>query len=159
DGYHAVRSSPFFDPLIIDSSAPVYGNVPAATVPVEVFDANYYRGDYGFYFQDLFELGEHWKALAGVRYGHTDVTFTRALAYLGASIIPFTDSVERFDVGSPRVGLIYEPVPERVSIYGMYSASFDPPDGGPYLTTGPIVPEFGQLWECGVKLKANRCLA
>ncbi len=159
DGYHAVRSDPFFDPLIINGNAPVYGNVPAATVPVETFDMNYYRGDYGFYFQDLFELSEHWKALAGVRYDHTDVTFNRALSIIGIPVIPFTESVERFDVGSPRFGLIYEPVPQKVSFYGMYSASFDPPDGGPYVTTAPLLPEFGQLWECGVKLNPSRCLA
>ncbi len=159
DGYHAVVSNPFFDPLIIDGNAPVYGNVPAATFPVEVFDSNYYRGDYGFYFQDLFEISEHWKALAGIRYDHTDVTFNRALSIIGTPIIPYTQSVERFDVGSPRLGLIYEPVPEKVSFYGMYSASFDPPDGGPYITAGPLLPEFGQLWECGVKLSPSRCLA
>jgi iron complex outermembrane receptor protein len=159
DGFHAVRSTPALDPLIIDGNAPVYGNVPPAVFPAEVFDADYYRGDYGFYFQDLFELSENWKALAGVRYDHTDVTFNRALSFFGTPIIPYTSSVERFDVGSPRFGLIYEPVPQKISFYGMYSASFDPPDGGPYLTTGPLLPEFGQLWECGIKLKASRCLA
>ena len=159
DGFHVVRSYPFFDPLIINGNAPVYGNVPPATFPAEVFDADYYRGDYGFYFQDLFELSEHWKALAGVRYDHTDVTFNRRCRSTGRRSSRTRQSVERFDVGSPRFGLIYEPVPEKVSLYGMYSASFDPPDGGPYVTTGPLLPEYGQLWECGVKLSPSRCLA
>ena len=159
DGYHAVLSNPFFDPLVINGNSPVYGNVPSSIVPAEAFDMNYYRGDYGFYFQDLFELSEHWKALAGVRYDHTDMTFNRGLSLIGIPVVPYTESVERFDVGSPRFGLIYEPVPQKVSFYGMYSASFDPPDGGPYLTTAPLLPEYGQLWECGVKLSPSRCVA
>jgi iron complex outermembrane receptor protein len=159
DGFHATRSTPFLDPLVINGNAPVYGAVPASIFPAEIFDANYYRGDYGFYFQDLFEISEHWKMLAGVRYDHADVTFNRALSFLGTPIVPFTESVERFDIGSPRVGLIYEPVKEKVSFYGMYSASFDPPDGGPYLTLAPLLPEYGQLWECGVKINASNRLA
>jgi iron complex outermembrane receptor protein len=157
--FHATSSSPFFDPLLINGNAPVYGNVPATIVPAETFDSDFYQGDYGFYFQDLVQLSEHWKALAGIRYDHTDVTFNRTLSLLGVPIFPTASSVERFDVGSPRAALIYEPVREKISIYGMYSASFDPPDAGPYIETAPLQPEFGQLWELGVKVKANDCLS
>ena len=103
-------------------------------------------------------MTDHWKVLAGIRYDHADVVFDRSLSFLGSYVIPPTSSVEHFDVGTPRLGLIYEPVPEKISLYGMYSASFDPPDGGPYLETGPLQPEFAQIWECGVKLKVNNRL-
>ena len=42
-----------------------------------------------------------------------------------------TRTVQAFDEGSPRAGIIYEPLPEKLSYYAMYAESFDPPDGGP----------------------------
>ena len=58
---------------------------------------------------------------------------------------------QAFDHGSPRVGIIYQPIPEKLSYYAMYSDSFDPPGGGPRLTLEPLLPELGQTWEGGVK--------
>jgi iron complex outermembrane recepter protein len=156
--FHATSSYPGLDPLVINGNAPVYGNVPAAITPAEVFDSRFYQDDYGFYVQDLVDVTDHWKVLAGARYDHCDVVFDRALSFFGFPIIPPTRSVEQFDVGTPRVGVIYEPIPQKVSFYGMYAASFAPPNGGPYLETGPLQPEFGQIWEGGVKLKASNRL-
>jgi iron complex outermembrane receptor protein len=155
NAFTGTSSSPLVTPLPIDADNPTYGTVPPGPIPAEVYNSTFYQADYGVYFQDLIDLTEHWKFLAGVRYDHSDVIFNRSLTYFGFPIIPPTKSVEQFDVGTPRFGLIYEPIPEQVSIYGMYSASFDPPDGGPYLETTPLQPEFGQLWEFGIKVKAT----
>ena len=149
--FYAASSLQYFTPLLIDGNAPVYGNVPPIIPEPLVFDSTFYQADYGLYFQDLVDLSEHWKFLAGVRYDHADVIFNRSFE---PAFGP-TKSVEQFDVGTPRLGLICEPIPEKLSIYGMYSASFDPPDGGPYIETAPLAPEFGQLWECGIKVKAT----
>lgn len=154
--FEASRSSTFFTPLEIDGFAPVYGNVPSPVLPAEIFGYKFYRDDYGFYFQDLVELTDHWKLLAGIRYDHSDVVFDRVLDYLGG--VSSARSVETFDVGTPRVGVIYEPVPQRVSCYATYAATFDPPEPGPYLTGGPLAPEFAQVWECGVKVVAAKGL-
>jgi iron complex outermembrane receptor protein len=97
---------------------------------------------------------EHWKVLAGVRYDHSDVIFDRSFQ---PTFGP-TKSDEKFDVGTPRVGLIYEPLPEKLSFYAMHAESFDPPDGGPYLEVTPLKPEFGQTWEGGVKMKLTEGL-
>ena len=49
--------------------------------------------------------------------------------------------------------MIYEPLPDTLSFYAMHSESFDPPDGGPYVEVAPLKPEFGQVWEGGMKMK------
>ena len=46
------------------------------------FNSTFYQADYGFYFQDLIDIGEHWKFLAGVRYDHTNVVFNRSFTDL-----------------------------------------------------------------------------
>ena len=48
-----------------------------------------------------------------------------------------TRTDQSFDHGSPRVGVVYQPIPEKLSYYAMYSDSFDPPGGGPRLDTRP----------------------
>ena len=125
--------------------------------PAEIYGSKFYSGDYGVYFQDLVDVTDHWKLLAGIRYDHSDVVFDRELDYLGS--FSAARSVEQFDVGTPRLGVIYEPVPERVSYYATYAAGFDVPEDGPYLTGGPLAPEYSQIWECGVKVKATQRLA
>ena len=151
----------------INGFDPMYGAPPPPPTPNDVnfdFRSTFYQADYGLYFQDLVDIGQHWKLLAGVRYDHADVIFDRSYtvssAYppFGGAVFtppsfPETRTAETFDEGTPRFGVIFEPVPERLSFYGMYSASFYPPDGGPYLTTAPLQPELGQSWEGGVKLK------
>jgi len=118
------------------------------------FNSTFYQADYGFYFQDLIDIGEHWKALAGIRYDHTDVVFNRSFTDLVLpGSFPETRTAQTFDEGTPRFGLIYQPVPDELSFYAMYSASYDPPDGGPFITTAPLSPELGQSWEGGVKAK------
>ena len=150
------RSSTSFTPLEIDGFAPVYGNVPSPVPPAEIFGYKFYRDDYGFYFQDLVNLTEHWKVLAGIRYDHSDEVFDREVAFLGGTST--ARSVTTFNVGTPRVGVIYEPVPQKVSFYATYAATFDPPEGGPYLTLDSVAPEYAQIWEAGVKVNAAKGL-
>ncbi len=145
------RSSPSITPLIINAYAPVYGQVPSSIPPAELYASKFYRDDYGFYFQDLIDVTDHWKLLAGVRYDHSDEVFTRAADILGG--FTFARDVDQIDVATPRVGVIYEPVPGQVSYYATCAAGFDPPNNGGYFINGPIEPEYSQNWEIGAKLK------
>ncbi len=154
NAFQGASSLQYYDPLGINPTAPVYGNVPSPLPLPLVYNSTFYQADYGLYFQDLVNVTEHWKVLAGVRYDHADVIFDRSFE---PSFGP-TRSVEAFDVGTPRIGLIYEPLPEKLSFYAMHSESFDPPDGGPYVETTPLKPEFGQLWEGGIKMKPTDSL-
>ena len=147
--FRGASSLQYLTPLNINYNAPVYGNLPPFIPLPLVYDSTFYQADYGLYFQDLIDVTDHWKVLAGVRYDHSDVIFNRSFE---PTFGP-TKSVEAFDVGTPRVGLIYEPLPEQLSFYAMHSESFDPPNGGPYIEQTPLKPEFGQLWEGGIKMK------
>jgi iron complex outermembrane receptor protein len=159
NGFRAEQSIPnATDPttwLAIDAVHPIYDNpnfgLPNPATPF-LFDSIYTENRHGIYVQDMIDVGEHWKVLTGVRYDHVDTMFDREIAIQGL----FDDRVktdQAFDHGSPRVGLMYQPVPERLSYYVMYSDSFDPPGGGPRLTIEPLKPELGQTWEAGIKTK------
>ena len=157
DAFHATQTSPLnpTTPLPIDAMDPVYGLVPPNPPPAIVFDSTFYQADYGTYVQDLIDVGEHWKVLAGVRYDHAETTYDRSLEPVFGPVK--TD--QTFDEGTPRVGLIYEAIPEKLSYYALYSESFAPPVGLPEANTEPLLPEFGQIWEGGVKLLANKKLS
>ena len=159
DGFRAEQSIPSgTDPttwLAIDGVHPIYDNpnfgLPNPATPF-LFDSTYTENRHGVYIQDMIDVGQHWKVLTGVRYDHVDTMFDREIAIQGL----FDQRVktdQAFDHGSPRVGLVYQPVPEKLSYYVMYSDSFDPPGGGPRLTTEPLQPELGQTWEGGIKAK------
>ena len=159
DRFRAEQSIPgMMDPttwLAIDGVHPIYDNpnfgLPDPATPF-LFDSTYHENRNGVYIQDMIDVGEHWKVLTGVRYDHVDTVFDREIAIQGL----FDQRVvtdQSFDHGSPRVGLVYQPIPEKLSYYVMYSDSFDPPIGGPRLTTDPLKPELGQTWEGGIKAK------
>ncbi len=153
DRFRAAQSIPSADPatwLLINAADPTYGVLDPAT-PF-VFDSTYRENRHGVYVQDLVDIGEHWKVLAGARYDHVATAFTREIA-LDPLFDQTVSTDQTFDHGTPRVGIVYQPIPERLSYYAMYSDSFDPPGGGPRLTTDPLQPELGQIWEGGIKAK------
>ncbi len=141
--------------LAIDAVQPIYDNpnfgLPNPATPF-LFDSTYSESRHGVYLQDMIDLGEHWKVLTGIRYDHVDTSFDRELAMQG-QFDERAKTDQAFDHGSPRIGLVYQPVPEKLSYYVMYSDSFDPPGGGPRLTVEPLKPELGQTWEGGIKMK------
>ena len=165
DVFHAMQSIPvtnppypFDDPttwLAIDGMNPIYNNptfgLPNPATPF-LFDSSYRENRHGVYFQDMIDVGEHWKVLAGVRYDHVDTTFIREIALQG-QFDQTARTDQSFDHGSPRVGVVYQPIPEKLSYYAMYSDSFNPPTGGPRLTLEPLLPELGQSWEGGIKAR------
>jgi iron complex outermembrane receptor protein len=134
--------------------SPTYGVTPSSNFNIPVYALSSYFSDTteGVYFQDLIDVTPHWKVLAGARYDHAATTFIRDVNFQGVDSGPLRND-QTFDQGTPRVGVVYEPVPEKLSYYAMYSESFDPPSGGAYFNTNPLKPELGQVWEGGVKYK------
>ena len=138
--------------LAIDATSPIYGNTltglpnPATAA---TFDSRFRKDDYGIYAQDLLKYQTHWKGMIGGRYDYAQTFFNRSFE----PVFGPTQTNQTFSQVSPKVGLIYEQVPEKLSYYTTYGSSFDPPDGGPRQTTAPLMPERGQIWEAGVKGK------
>lgn len=93
----------------------------------------------GSYLQDQIALGEQWKMTLGARFDHAE---TVALA--GST---FNHAID--NAVSPRVGLIYQPVPE-LSLYTAYMESFKP-QAGQSKSGNVFEPETGNQIEVGAK--------
>jgi iron complex outermembrane receptor protein len=109
----------------------------------------------GFYLQDLVDLDEHWSVLGGVRFDEVDLEAERALAFglpLDPTLTPLPQINETFQAVSPRVGLVYQPIPCGLALYANYSQSFTPPTGEALLfAVDPLEKETGEAYEAGVK--------
>jgi iron complex outermembrane receptor protein len=128
----------------LDIFNPVYGARPG---PV-TFGYAGGSGDhnYALYLQDLVSLGAHWKLLAGVRYDWNRGYYESNDA-AGALTSRTTEAKNQ---ASPRLGLVYQPVP-ATSLYFSWSKSFFPQI---YYTTanGQILPpDQGEQYEVGAK--------
>lgn len=107
----------------------------------------------GVYFQDLVELTDRLYLNYGVRYDNIRQTADYNVGF------PI-HSAGSFDQGTPKVGLTYQLVPELLSIYGLYTTSFNPIGSNAFGFPGPGAntdPELGRIFEAGVKaqLRSN----
>ncbi|QYO62236.1 TonB-dependent siderophore receptor [Leptolyngbya sp. 7M] len=127
-----------------------------AAAPIDIFDPVYnqpfgepldtpFEGEarsnaYGFYLQDQISLANNLRLVLGGRF---DVANQRIV-----NTYP-TDSYDLQQVFSPRVGLVYQPIP-AISLYAAYGRSFRPLTN---VFEGATVsdPERGTLYEVGVK--------
>ena len=100
----------------------------------------------GIFIQDQISFSDKLFFLAGLRYDTVDQTTTINPTVFEPSSSEVTQSNDDL---SPRVGLVYKPIPE-ISLYGSYSESFAP---NTELTADSeqLDPEKGQGFEFGVK--------
>lgn len=94
---------------------------------------------HGLYVQDQIKFNEQWEALLGLRYDMLDQTSITS----GRST-----NIDRSNT-SPRVGLVYKPVPP-LSLYTSYSTSFSPQTSR-LLGEAVPVPEEAVQYEAGAK--------
>lgn len=135
-------------PGAFDVANPVYTNpAPAVVVGGAQFPVfRQYRQ--GYFVQDLIEINEHWQILAGVRIDDVDFTLVRDFGFGPLS------QEQRFRETSPRVGVVWQPIPEELMGYFAYTQSFNPPTGGNLgVGTDPVLPELGETFEGGVKMR------
>ncbi len=140
---------------IFNFANPVYnqvGNIPLPGSSAAFID----QERYGVYLSDAMELNEKWKFLAGFRYDavNSRVNNSATFANFGLSSGSFPNiRNDRVDYRiSPRVGIVYQPIPETLALYGAYTQSFDPPLTGLFTTPTPLKPETGTSYEIGAKL-------
>lgn len=142
----------------IDALNPTYTDPTIFLTPAK-FDSTFRDTRHGHYIQDAVHFNEHWQGLVGLRYDRSNVVFQRELDTFGIPTLPSTETDQNFDRWTPRVGLVYQPLPDYWSIFSSYSRSFDPPGGGPRITPDPLKPETGEAWEVGTKLQFTPRLA
>lgn len=136
----------------IDVTNPTYSNPPI--IPGSTFSSVYpvFRQQrVGWYAQDLIDLNENWKGVAGVRVDSVNLKFDRQLFFDGFPI-GAADTDQEFVYTTPRGGLIYQPFgDDDLSFYYTYGQSFSPPGGGVYLNPTPLRPILGEIHEVGIK--------
>ncbi len=155
-GLQPLPFPPFFFPV---PTSPVFAfapelsrGLPQPPLGPGQFEADFIQNRYGFYVQDLIEVSKPLKVLAGLRYDIVDQTLDREFipSFLGPGF-PRTRTEETYYRLTPRVGVVYQPFEEPLSVYGTYSQSFEPPPGGPYINPEPLQPETGDMFEVGLK--------
>lgn len=104
---------------------------------------------YGVYFQDQVTLWDKVHILGGGRYDWAEVGTSSSDTSLAAA--KATETKERTEFFSPRVGIVYRPWP-WLSLYGNYTKSLGSNNGGtPLPGSGPLDPQVGRQWEGGIK--------
>jgi iron complex outermembrane recepter protein len=151
---------PPFPPVLVPfPSSPLNYENPNYNVPpaplTGSFSSHLEQQRYGFYLQDMIDLNENWKLLAGVREDIVLQNFSNGLNSFVAGdptgSFPFTESAEQYYHTSPRVGLLFQPIPKVLSFYATYALSFDPPVSGVFANPQDIKPETGQIVEGGMR--------
>lgn len=125
----------------IDIFSPV-NNTVVPTDPLTTFVNRQDLTDrLGIYLQDQITLLDNLKLLVGGRFDFTEQKNDNLLA---------STSISQFDQAfSPRVGLVYQPIP-AISLYASYSSSFVPVIGNA-ADDSVFEPERGTQYEVGVK--------
>ncbi|MBW4642031.1 MAG: TonB-dependent siderophore receptor [Goleter apudmare HA4340-LM2] len=108
-------------------------------------DSDFLTEGLGFYVQDLVTLAPNLKLLLGGQFDLVRQTTEDNLANTKVS--------ESTDAFSPRVGLVYQPIPP-ISLYASYARSFTPV-GGTDFEGNRFVPERGTQYEVGIKADLN----
>ncbi|HEY5312151.1 MAG TPA: TonB-dependent receptor [Pirellulales bacterium] len=162
---NALGASSF--PLVPSTMAPA-----GSALTSNVFDNPSFRQNrFGFFAQDMIDVTDRLHLTLGGRYDYTTQEYARSdtttLLQPLASVPPLPAGTEIFSVSnfrtndtfnqfSPRAGITYDLVPERMSAYAMYSRSFTPSIGvSNFSGTAPLLPEIGNIWEGGIKTKLS----
>ena len=125
----------------LDLFNPVYGRPLGASRGPTSF-GNLGTNAYGFYVQDKITLVENLNLLLGGRF---DIENEKLNSISGSSI---ASSSAQYEVFSPRVGIVYQPIP-AISLYTSYSRAFVPNQSVFGATLDE--PERGTQYEVGVK--------
>jgi catecholate siderophore receptor len=125
---------------------PVLTGLAPGTAPASATSTAVRADTVGLYLQDQLTFSRQWKALAGVRLDYFGVGQQNRLAP--------SNQIGSFDrTTSPRIGIVYEPVPD-LSVYGTVSQSFSPAAGDGISTaanTAALAPLRATNYEIGAK--------
>lgn len=134
----------------IDIFNPVYGKTPGEITYPEASEEAL-TNSLGVYLQDQIAFTDNFKLLIGGRfdtYERTYENFTFGTKSSGSET-----------AFSPRVGIVYQPIPP-ISLYASYVSSFTPPGGTYFFSVdSSIEAERGNQYEVGVKADINERLS
>ncbi|MFN6519252.1 MAG: TonB-dependent siderophore receptor [Nostoc sp. CreGUA01] len=134
----------------IDIFNPVYGQ-PLGEITFDEFSDNSQTNSLGIYLQDQIALTDNLKLLLGGRFDTYDQKYE--------DFTNNTESTGSDSAFSPRVGIVYQPIP-AISLYASYTRSFTPPSGTFFFgVDSTLQPERGTQYEIGVKADLNSRLS
>ncbi len=134
----------------IDIFNPVYGQ-PLGEITFDEFSDNSQTNSLGIYLQDQIALTDNLKLLLGGRFDTYDQKYE--------DFTNNTESTGSDSAFSPRVGIVYQPIP-AISLYASYTRSFTPPSGTFFFgVDSTLQPERGTQYEIGMKADLNSRLS
>ena len=138
--FTAVETLNIFDPVF-----GAFDDVDPDDLPVSE-DTNIQSDRLGIFLQDRIDIFDDLILLAGVRYDTVEqTTVIGPTAFEPES----SETTENFDDVNPRVGLVYQPIPQ-ISLFGSYSQSFSP--NTETTVSGELLePETSEGFEFGIK--------
>ena len=140
----------YVDPFSGDTLEPVYLTKAAINnllAPLEGSHSNVTNSAYSAYVSDVFNITRNLMAMVSLRADYFDSKGEKG---------DDGDDYSQFAL-SPKFGLVYQPVPDKVSVFANYMNAFinvDPAgiyDGAVRTGTQSFKPEHANQWEFGVK--------
>ena len=128
----------------IDLFNPEYGNA-TLNPPDGILDDKETKDGLGFYIQDQISFSDNLILVLGGRFDIVNVK--------NEDFINSTTSFQQNEAFSPRVGIVYKPVP-NISLYSSYSRSFQQEIGRTF-NNSIFEPQRGTQYEIGVKADFN----
>ncbi len=130
-------------PAPINIFNPVYGNgvVYNPDFPINSF-TKIDESWFGFYLQDQITFADDWHLLTGFRFDHAEAKSSFVANRSGVNAVA--------NELSPRVGLLYQPMP-WLSLYGSYIQAFNGPVGGRTVDGSALAPNRSRQYEAGIK--------
>ncbi|MBS0208182.1 MAG: TonB-dependent receptor [Planctomycetes bacterium] len=122
-----------------------------------VFDNPAFRQNrYGVFFQDIIDLTPRLHLLVGGRFDYLQQTYSRSNTFNINGVGPVFATGDIYTQNAfynyaPRVGMTYDLVPDETSLYWTYARSFTPSVGVANLSSTVLLPQYGDIWEGGVK--------
>ncbi|MEM8832650.1 MAG: TonB-dependent siderophore receptor, partial [Cyanobacteria bacterium P01_G01_bin.19] len=143
-----VQAADFFGTQLFNIFDPDFGlfdDVDPDELPV-VRNNDVQSDRLGIFLQDQVDILDNLILLAGVRYDTIEQTTVNGVTEFSPES---SETTENFDDVNPRVGLVYQPIPQ-ISLFGSYSQSFTPNTAT--TSSGDLLePEEGEGFEFGIK--------
>ncbi|MGD1904975.1 MAG: TonB-dependent siderophore receptor [Leptolyngbyaceae cyanobacterium] len=125
---------------------PIYGlatRLPFEQLPLVARFEDISTSRWGLFLQDQIDISDNLILVAGVRFDAVSQDASTT------TIFGATNSSQDVDAFTPRVGIVYQPIPQ-LSLYGSYSRSFTP-SAATDIAGNLLEPEEGEGFEVGLK--------
>jgi iron complex outermembrane receptor protein len=112
-----------------------------------VYPVNYTSNTYSAYASDLFNVTDNIMLLAALRIDHFNNKGPKDSAKTFVNATPYDQTTV-----SPKFGIVFQPIKDKISIFGNYQNGFTNKQGTDFITQKAFKPEQANQLEGGVKV-------